>query len=83
MAAESRGMEDARFVRFTHDDGRVCYYATYTAYDPRNAAGWSHAIAVTLLRVGYLKAFMDGTLGSQTAWMLDGSGVRITSGTPT
>src|SRR5919206_2812605 len=33
-----------------------------------------------MLRVGYLKAFMDGTLGSQTAWMLDGSGVRITSG---
>ncbi len=30
---ESRGMEDARFVRFTHDDGRVVYYATYTAYD--------------------------------------------------
>ena len=33
-----------------------------------------------LLRLGYLKAFMDGTLGSQTAWMLDGSGVMITSG---
>jgi predicted amidohydrolase YtcJ len=32
-----------------------------------------------LLRLGYLKVFMDGTLGSQTAWMLDGSGVRITS----
>jgi predicted amidohydrolase YtcJ len=32
------------------------------------------------LRLGYLKAFMDGTLGSQTAWMLDGSGVTITSG---
>jgi len=32
------------------------------------------------LRLGYLKAFMDGTLGSQTAWMLDGRGVRITSG---
>ena len=31
-----------------------------------------------LLRVGYLKAFMDGTLGSQTARMLDGSGVSIT-----
>jgi len=31
------------------------------------------------LRLGYLKVFMDGTLGSQTAWMLDGSGVRITS----
>jgi predicted amidohydrolase YtcJ len=32
------------------------------------------------LRLGYLKAFMDGTLGSQTAWLLDGSGVCITSG---
>ena len=32
-----------------------------------------------LLRLGYLKAFMDGTLGSQTARMLDGSGVQITS----
>ena len=33
----------------------------------------------SMLRVGYLKVFMDGTLGSQTAWMLDGSGVQITS----
>ena len=32
------------------------------------------------LRLGYLKTFMDGTLGSQTAWMLDGTGVCITSG---
>jgi hypothetical protein len=32
------------------------------------------------LRLGYLKAFMDGTLGSRTAWLLDGSGVCITSG---
>jgi predicted amidohydrolase YtcJ len=31
------------------------------------------------LRVGYLKAFMDGTLGSQTARLMDGSGVEITS----
>jgi predicted GH43/DUF377 family glycosyl hydrolase len=30
---ESRGMEDARFVRFVENDGSVCYYATYTAYD--------------------------------------------------
>ncbi len=30
---ESRGMEDARFVRFSAADGRVTYYATYTAYD--------------------------------------------------
>jgi hypothetical protein len=32
-----------------------------------------------LLRLGYLKAFMDGTLGSQTARLMDGSGVQITS----
>jgi predicted amidohydrolase YtcJ len=32
-----------------------------------------------LLRVGYLKVFMDGTLGSQTARLTDGSGVQITS----
>jgi predicted GH43/DUF377 family glycosyl hydrolase len=31
--AESRGMEDARFVRFSEDDGTVSYLATYTAYD--------------------------------------------------
>src|SRR5207244_2668284 len=31
-------------------------------------------------RIGYLKVFMDGTLGSQTARLLDGSGVQITSG---
>jgi len=31
--AESQGMEDARFVRFVHDDGKVLYYAVYTAFD--------------------------------------------------
>lgn len=30
---ESRGMEDARFVRFVEDDRTTTYYATYTAYD--------------------------------------------------
>ncbi len=30
---ESRGMEDARFVRFVDDDGSQTYFATYTAYD--------------------------------------------------
>lgn len=32
-ANESNGIEDARFVRFTDDDGSVTYYATYTAYN--------------------------------------------------
>ena len=30
---ESRGIEDARFVRFVNDDGKITYYATYTAYN--------------------------------------------------
>ncbi len=30
---ESRGIEDARFVKFFYDNGEVCYYATYTAYN--------------------------------------------------
>jgi len=30
---ESRGIEDARFVRFVEDDGSITYYATYTAYN--------------------------------------------------
>ena len=31
--SERNGIEDARFVRFTNDDGKVTYYATYTAYN--------------------------------------------------
>ncbi|MBE7176841.1 MAG: glycoside hydrolase family 130 protein [Mucilaginibacter polytrichastri] len=30
---EKKGIEDARFVKFTDDKGESCYYATYTAYD--------------------------------------------------
>ena len=33
---ESRGIEDARFVRFIEDDGEINYYATYTAYNGFN-----------------------------------------------
>ena len=58
------------------------------------AAGIRSGAGSPLLRLGYLKAFMDGTLGSQTAWLTrlrhggshrDGSvsgdtGVVITSG---
>jgi predicted GH43/DUF377 family glycosyl hydrolase len=31
--SQSNGIEDARFVRFQHEDGMQTYYATYTAYD--------------------------------------------------
>jgi predicted amidohydrolase YtcJ len=43
------------------------------------ALGLSAPLGDGLLRIGYLKAFMDGTLGSRTARLLDGSGVEITS----
>jgi beta-N-acetylhexosaminidase len=48
--------------------------ATYTAYDPRNAAGWSHAIAVTLLRrdLGFtgvtITDSLDGTARARGLW---------------
>ncbi len=32
-ANESKGIEDARFVRFIEKDGSALYYATYTAYN--------------------------------------------------
>jgi len=31
--SEKSGIEDARFVKFTDEDGEVTYYATYTAFD--------------------------------------------------
>ena len=40
--SETNGIEDARFVRFTNDNGKISYYATYTAYN-------GHAILSTLL----------------------------------
>jgi predicted amidohydrolase YtcJ len=44
------------------------------------ALGLRSGAGSAILRLGYLKTFMDGTLGSQTAWMSDGSGVVITTG---
>ncbi|MFD6158725.1 glycoside hydrolase family 130 protein [Nocardia sp. NPDC060256] len=32
-ADETHGIEDARFTRFTESDGKVTYFATYTAFD--------------------------------------------------
>ena len=42
-------------------------------------AGVPAGLGDEYLRVGYLKAFMDGTLGSGTARVLGGGGVEITS----
>jgi predicted amidohydrolase YtcJ len=43
------------------------------------ALGLRSRVGDEWFRLGYLKMFMDGTLGSQTARLLDGSGVEITS----
>jgi predicted GH43/DUF377 family glycosyl hydrolase len=36
--SQSNGIEDARFVRFRHDDGSHTWFATYTAYDGRTTS---------------------------------------------
>ncbi len=59
---------------------RVWQSIPHDLLDAARALGVSSGLGSPMLRIGYLKAFMDGTLGSQTAWMLDGSGVQITTG---
>src|SRR5690606_39247872 len=50
--SESKGIEDARFVRFTEDDGSIKVYATYTAYD-------GHTILPKLLSTEDFNTFRD------------------------
>ena len=59
---------------------RVWQSVPYERLPELRALSLRSGVGSPLLRLGYLKVFMDGTLGSQTAWMLDGSGVQITSG---
>ena len=71
------------FQRLAEREGltlRVWQSVPYERLPELEALGVHSGIGDDFLRIGYLKAFMDGTLGSQTAWMLDGSGVVITSG---
>ncbi|HZD22642.1 MAG TPA: glycoside hydrolase family 130 protein [Acidimicrobiia bacterium] len=58
--AESRGIEDARFVRFTEADGTVSYYATYTAYD-------GYTILPQLIETDDFSAFRFATLNGSCA----------------
>ena len=71
------------FQRLKERDGltlRVWQSLPYAKLPELESLGLRSRLGDDFLRLGYLKVFMDGTLGSQTAWMLDGSGVRITSG---
>ena len=68
--------------RLRHDAAltlRVWQSLPHTEIDHLAALGISSGFGDDLLRVGYIKTFMDGTLGSGTARLLDGSGVQITS----
>ncbi len=71
------------FQRLAERDGlslRIWQSLPWRKLPELEALGLRSRFGNEFLRLGYLKVFMDGTLGSQTAWMLDGSGVRITSG---
>ncbi len=71
------------FQRLRERDGltlRVWQSLPWKRLPELEALGLRSGFGDEFLRLGYLKVFMDGTLGSRTAWMLDGSGVRITSG---
>jgi predicted GH43/DUF377 family glycosyl hydrolase len=57
---ETRGMEDARFVRFTEDDGRSTYYATYTAFD-------GYQIVPQLIQTDDFRSFRIATLNGRAA----------------
>ncbi len=58
---ESKGIEDARFVKFTYDNGEEVYYATYTAFN-------GHSILSQLIETYDFKTFNIITL--------NGKGVR-------
>ncbi len=73
----------AIFRRIAAEGGltlRVWQSIPYERLPELESLGLRSGIGDDFLRIGYLKAFMDGTLGSQTAWLLDGTGVCITSG---
>ncbi len=59
---------------------RVWQSQPYERLPELAALGLRSGFGSPLLRLGPLKVFMDGALGSNTAWRLDGAGVRITSG---
>jgi predicted amidohydrolase YtcJ len=66
-----------------HEEGnlplRVWQSVPHDQLDRLAELGVAAGLGDDRLRLGYLKVFMDGTLGSQTALMLDGTGVEITT----
>ena len=60
-------------------DVRVWQSFPWERLEELSALGIRSGFGNDMLRFGYLKGFMDGTLGSATALLLDGSGVEISS----
>ena len=60
-------------------DVRVWQSFPWDKLDDLHGLGLRSGFGTDMLRFGYLKGFMDGTLGSATARLLDGSGVEISS----
>ena len=79
LARRRRALAAARASR-ARSTLRVWQSVPHERLPELRALSLRSGVGSPLLRLGYLKVFMDGTLGSQTAWMLDGSGVQITSG---
>jgi predicted amidohydrolase YtcJ len=68
------------FQRLQKDEAltlRVWQSLPHAHLDSLEEVGISSGLGDDLLRVGYVKAFLDGTLGSGTALLLDGGGVEI------
>lgn len=69
------------FQRLREEDAltvRVWQSLPHEHLDALADLGIGSGLGDDLLKVGYVKAFLDGTLGSRTALLLDGSGVEIT-----
>jgi predicted amidohydrolase YtcJ len=69
----------ARLLEAGELDVRVWQSFPWERLDDLRALGLRSGFGDDMLRMGYLKGFMDGTLGSATARLLDGSGVEISS----
>ncbi len=71
------------FQRIAENEGlglRVLQSLPHERLPALAAAGIRSGLGSDYLRLGHLKVFMDGTLGSQTASLLDGSGIVLTTG---
>ena len=68
-----------RLLEAAELDVRVWQSFPWDRLDDLRSLGLRSGFGSDMLRLGYLKGFMDGTLGSATAHLLDGSGVEISS----